>query len=115
MAAETRQLTQDPRNHDLDNNQNFTRDGKWLIYDTRNPGIPESKTIERIHVESGQVEVLYEAEKGAMGPALGAGAASFSPTDVVDDPVERRHEPGLVATRPGQLLPTLVEVQLDDV
>ncbi|MCG3198139.1 MAG: hypothetical protein GHCLOJNM_02633 [bacterium] len=81
MAAETRQLTQDPRNHDLDNNQNFTRDGKWLIYDTRNPGIPESKTIERIHVESGQVEVLYEAEKGAMGPALGAGAASFSPTD----------------------------------
>lgn len=79
--AEIRQLTHDPRNHDLDNNQNFTRDGKWLLYDTRNPGIAESRTVEKINIETGQVVVLYDVARGARGEVNGAGAASFSPTD----------------------------------
>lgn len=80
-AGEVRQLTTDPRNHDLDNNQNFSTDSKWLVYDTRNPGIGESKQVEKIHVETGEVVVLYDAGKGAKGAVNGAGAASFSPQD----------------------------------
>lgn len=80
-AFEARQLTTDPRNHDLDNNQNFSTDSKWLVYDTRNPGIGESRQVEKVHVETGEVVVLYEAGKGAQGAANGAGAASFSPKD----------------------------------
>jgi Tol biopolymer transport system component len=29
------QLTSGNYNHDLDNNDNFSPDGKWLVYDTR--------------------------------------------------------------------------------
>ncbi len=81
FAGEVRQLTTDPRNHDLDNNQNFSTDSKWLIYDTRNPGIGESRRIEKVHVETGEVVVLYDVEKGGKGAVNGAGAASFSPKD----------------------------------
>lgn len=76
-----RQITFDAHNHDLDNNQNFTRDGKWLVYDTRNPGIDASRTVEKVHIDSGEVVVLYDAGIGGEGPAFGAGAASFSPSD----------------------------------
>ena len=33
-AMET-QLTHAPRNHDLDNNENFSPDDAWLVFDTR--------------------------------------------------------------------------------
>ncbi len=29
------QVTFEPRNHYLDNNDNFSADDKWLVYDTR--------------------------------------------------------------------------------
>ncbi len=80
-SLEIRQLTRDPRNHDLDNNQNFSTDSQWLIYDTRNPGIDMSKKIEKVHIETGEVVVLYDVEKGGNGAVNGAGAASFSPRD----------------------------------
>lgn len=79
--AGERQLTFDPRHHDLDNNLDFSRDGKWLVYDTRNPGLDTSKTIEKVNVDTGEQVVLYAADKGAEGPVNGAGAASFSPKD----------------------------------
>ncbi|GMV65257.1 MAG: hypothetical protein AMXMBFR75_10580 [Candidatus Hinthialibacteria bacterium] len=85
MSFETfptpRQITFDARNHDLDNNQNFTRDGEWLIYDTRNPGIDSSQAIEKVHIKTGETVVLYGTAKGGEGPVAGAGAASFSPKD----------------------------------
>ena len=34
-AAEEKQLTNSPKNHMLDNNDNFSSDGKFLAYDTR--------------------------------------------------------------------------------
>jgi WD40 repeat protein len=80
-SGEVRQLTHDAKNHDLDNNLNFSRDGKWLLYDTRNPGIPESKSVEKVQVETGEVVVLYNTDHTPNGPVNGAGAASFSPAD----------------------------------
>ncbi len=80
-CAEVRQLTSDPKNHDLDNNQNYSSDGKWLVYDTRNPGIGESKSIEKVHIETGEMVVVYEPKPYLEGQGPGAGAASFSPVE----------------------------------
>ena len=43
------------KNHDLDNNDNFSPDGKWLVYDTRNEktAIAGCSSIERVNIETG--------------------------------------------------------------
>jgi hypothetical protein len=74
------QLTQGAYNHDLDNNDNFSPDGKWLVYDTRTAtgGIGGSPSVERVNVESAKVEVLFSVtDNHSYGP--GAGAASYHP------------------------------------
>ncbi|MHC4336965.1 MAG: DUF3748 domain-containing protein [Planctomycetota bacterium] len=81
------QLTFDPRNHYLDNNDNFSPDDQWLLYDTRKavPGPPVSEigansNIEKVNVNSGEIVVLYETENQTEhGP--GVGAASYHPTE----------------------------------
>ncbi|MCE6988463.1 DUF3748 domain-containing protein [Dyadobacter sp. CY323] len=81
--TEEKQLTNDlSYHHDLDNNDNFSPDGKWLVYDTRTDdgGIAESSRIERVNVESGKKEVLFKIKNnGVWGP--GAGAVSYSPKE----------------------------------
>ena len=50
---EETQLTTDlSYNHDLDNNDNFSPDNQWLVYDTRTHagGIAASSRIERVRV-----------------------------------------------------------------
>jgi hypothetical protein len=81
LSAQVRQITTDPKNHDLDNNQNFSKDGKWLLYDTRQPGLMESRTVEKVNIETGEAVVLYTPEKYVEGQGPGSGAASFSPAD----------------------------------
>ncbi|MCA9411579.1 MAG: DUF3748 domain-containing protein [Candidatus Omnitrophica bacterium] len=77
-SFEVRQITFDNRNHDLDNNQNFSRDGEWLIYDTRNPGIGEGRTLEKVHIDTGEVRIIYSPPFiENQGP--GVGATSLSP------------------------------------
>jgi len=79
------QLTFEPRNHYLDNNDNFSPDDQWLVYDTRKavsgPGISEvgaNSNIEKVNVETGEIAVLYETQnQSEYGP--GVGAASYSP------------------------------------
>jgi hypothetical protein len=77
------QLTHDQtKNHDLDNNDNFSPDGKWLVYDTRTGvgGIGGSPSIERVNVETGKTEVLFEVpDNKDYGP--GAGAVSYHPIE----------------------------------
>lgn len=77
------QLTFDKtKNHDLDNNDNFSPDGKWLVYDTRTGvgGIGGSPSVERVNIETGKTEVLFGIpENQDYGP--GAGAASYHPTE----------------------------------
>jgi hypothetical protein len=65
----------------LDNNQNFSRDGKWLLYDTRDPGLLESRTIEKVNIETGETVVLYTPKTYIVGQGPGSGAASFSPAN----------------------------------
>jgi len=80
---EERQITQDlSYNHDLDNNDNFSPDDQWLVYDTRTGagGIGGCARIEKVNVQSGDKEILYELKQNqSYGP--GVGAASFSHTE----------------------------------
>lgn len=81
--SKEKQITHDPAyHHDLDNNDNFSPDGKWLVYDTRTDegGIAESARIERVNIETGEKQVLFEIKHNAVwGP--GAGAVSYSPKE----------------------------------
>lgn len=74
------QLTNTPDGHMLNTTQVFSKDGKWLVYDTRNDDskIASTGVIAQVNVESGEVVVLYRTEnQTAFGP--GVGAATFSP------------------------------------
>ena len=77
------QLTNDSgKNHDLDNNDNFSPDGKWLVYDTRTEvsGISRCSSIERVNIENGCKEILYKiSDNHDYGP--GVGAASYHPIE----------------------------------
>ncbi len=77
------QLTHDfSYNHDLDNNDNFSPDDQWLVYDTRTEegGIGANGIIEKVHVKTGEKKILYQTkEQTPYGP--GVGAASYSHTE----------------------------------
>ena len=77
------QITSDlSKNHDLDNNDNFSPDGKWLVYDTRTGvgGIGGSPSVERVNIETGENQVLFGIpDNKDYGP--GAGAASYHPIE----------------------------------
>ena len=76
------QLTNGAYNHDLDNNDNFSPDGKWLAYDTRTGigGIGGSPSVERVNLETGKIEELFAVkENHSWGP--GAGAVSYHPSE----------------------------------
>lgn len=76
------QITKEAYNHDLDNNDNFSPDGRWLVYDTRTGigGIGGSPSVERVNIETGRVEPLFVVKDNQnWGP--GAGAVSYHPTE----------------------------------
>ena len=85
-TAGERQLTFTPKNHDLDNNDNFSPDGRFLCYDTREmvgPGIDNGLTIELVEIATGEESLLYTPAVKVTGdrPAPGVGAVSFSGTE----------------------------------
>lgn len=91
------QITFTAKNHDLDNNDNFSRDGQWLCYDTREttgPGIDNCTSIEAVNIATGEERLLYRPEAVVTGsrPAPGIGAVSFSP---VEDTVIFIHGPAV--------------------
>lgn len=77
-----RQLSSDLTvNHGLDNNDNFSPDDEWLVYDTRTAsgGIGGCATIEKINTTTGEKVTLYHLPQNqAYGP--GVGAVSFNHT-----------------------------------
>lgn len=107
-----RQITNLPQNHTLTNIGVWSADGKWLVYDLRT-GKPDAgfdgSRIERIHTDTGKIEVLYDA-RGA-----GCGVVTASPVDdrvvfihgpenpTKDWPYCAFHRRGVIvdATRPG--------------
>ena len=64
-----KQITTAAQNHILTNVNVWSHDGRWLIYDTRpdrEGAVFEGRRIEMVNVESGEVRVLFEAQKGAF-------------------------------------------------
>ncbi|NNE77790.1 MAG: DUF3748 domain-containing protein, partial [Pricia sp.] len=81
-----RQITHDSYNHDLDNNDNFSPDDQWLVYDTRTEkgGIGANGKIEKVHIETGEKVVLYVVEgQTEHGPGVGAVSYSHTKNEVV--------------------------------
>ncbi len=63
-----RQLTTAAYGHVLTNIGCWTRDGQWLVYDTRSDAAGsqfDGRWIERVHATSGRVERLFESRNGA--------------------------------------------------
>lgn len=61
-----KQVTFASRHHQLTNINVWTADSQWLAYDVRPSGASfTGLTIERVNVNSGDVEVLYQARDGA--------------------------------------------------
>ncbi len=73
-----RQLTNGPYGHLLTNIGAWSFDGQWIVYDVRNGdgSIFDGMRIERVHVETGFVEILYESTRGAC-----CGVVTCSPAD----------------------------------
>src|ERR1017187_10502627 len=77
--TEERQVTRSAKNHVLDNNDNFSPDGRFLCYDTREtfgPEIGNSRSVEMVEIATGKETVLYEARQFVSGtqaaPGVGA-------------------------------------------
>src|SRR5690606_32471996 len=74
------QLTHAAQGHTIHNTQVFSRDGQWVVYDTRNDDtkIGSTGTIEMVNTETGETKLLYQTDNQTdAGP--GVGAATFSP------------------------------------
>ena len=81
-----KQITNSPKNHNLDNNDNFSVDGRFLCYDTREflgPGIENSQSVEKVEITTGKETIICEAKNAVTGvqAAPGIGAASYSPIE----------------------------------
>lgn len=78
------QLTYSSKNHELDNNDNFSFDDKFLCYDTRGTlgyGIENCISIEVVELATGKEVKVYQPFRIRLGikPAPGIGAVSFHP------------------------------------
>jgi len=74
-----RQITHAPHGHVLTNAAVWSHDSRWIVYDTRPDPHGASFTgtrIERIEVDTGRVETLYESARGAC-----CGVVTASPVD----------------------------------
>lgn len=73
------QITYAPYAHKLTNFGCWAPDSNWIVYDIRSgkvDNIFDGDRIERVHVENGTIEVLYQSNEGAC-----CGVASYSPVD----------------------------------
>ncbi|MEK7408846.1 MAG: DUF3748 domain-containing protein [Acidobacteriota bacterium] len=80
------QLTFSPISKLLDNNDNFSRDNRFLVYDTRDTvggGIGNSTSIMKVSISTGLENFVYAPWPVLTGSqaAPGLGAASYSPVD----------------------------------
>lgn len=72
-----RQITSAPHGHVLTNVGVWSPDSRWIAYDVRSSdGIFDGTRIERVEVDTGRVEVLYESLNGAA-----CGVVTWHPTE----------------------------------
>ena len=63
-----RQLTHAAHGHVLTNANVWSPDSRWIVYDVRSDpagSVFDGTRIERVHVETGEVQVVYESRNGA--------------------------------------------------
>ena len=73
------QHTSAPHGHLLTNYGVWSPDSRWIVYDVRSDpagSVFDGTSIQRVHVETGEVQVLYRATRGA-----GCGVVTCSPID----------------------------------
>jgi hypothetical protein len=76
---EPRQITASPHGHVLTNHGVWSPDSRWICYDVRSVpdgSIFDGTRIERVEVNTGRVELLYESRHGAC-----CGVVTASPVD----------------------------------
>jgi hypothetical protein len=74
-----RQVTCAAHGHMLTNSAVWSPDSRWIVYDTRSSpdgSVFDGTRIERVEVESGRIELLYESRNGAC-----CGVVTASPVD----------------------------------
>ncbi len=72
-----RQVTAAAQGHILTNTGVWSPDGAWLVYDVRERGeVFSGDRIERVNVETGEVELLYRSRNGAK-----CGVVTYSPVE----------------------------------
>jgi hypothetical protein len=74
-----RQVTCAAHGHMLTNSGVWSADSRWIVYDTRSSpdgSVFDGTRIERVEVDSGRIEVLYESRHGAC-----CGVVTASPVD----------------------------------
>jgi hypothetical protein len=91
--AEERQITHgDAYNHVLDNNDNFSPDDRFLVFDTRGAGNIyqskqariESRRIIKVEISTGEITPLYEIENATeFGPAVMAVSYAHNRDEVI--------------------------------
>lgn len=84
--AQEKQVTRDTAyNHALDNNDNFSPDDRFLVFDTRDGGNRiESRRIAKVEIASGKITLLYELEKyNQFGPAVMAVSFAHNRDEVI--------------------------------
>jgi hypothetical protein len=79
-----KQISRSPKTHALDNNDNFSPDGRFLCYDTRgtifNENLANSKSIGKIEIETGVETILWDPPSlTGKEAAPGVAAVSFHP------------------------------------
>ncbi|MCX6621413.1 MAG: DUF3748 domain-containing protein [Acidobacteria bacterium] len=90
LPAAERQVSTSPVNHNLDNNDNFSRDDRFLCFDTRESvvaGNGASEHIMKLNVATGAESIIYAPKPVVLDPvnaAPGVIACSYNPvTDEV--------------------------------
>jgi Tol biopolymer transport system component len=75
--ADGKQITRAPHGHILTNANVWSPDSRWIVHDCRRVGsVFDATRIERVNVETGESQVLYESSNGAC-----CGVVTHSPTD----------------------------------
>lgn len=76
-SASEHQITNSQKGHMLTNISVWSRDGEWVVYDTRkSPQTFDGTRIEEVNAMTGEVRCLYESKNGAA-----CGVVTYHPTE----------------------------------
>lgn len=86
LMIKGKQITFSQKNHALDNNDNFSPDGKFLCYDTRgtvyNQNLANCKSIEKVEIATGNETIIWEPNSiTGEQAAPGVAAVSYHPIE----------------------------------